>query len=43
MNTEYIKDIWLTAHETIPIKEVSNIPKLKPKKQSKEIKNNTHN
>ncbi len=39
---EYEKAIWNVAEKSLEIKEISNIPKLKPKKQSKENIENQH-
>jgi len=40
---EYEKDIWIVAEEVLQIKEVSNIPKLKPKQMSDLKKENLTN
>eukprot|EP00026_Physarum_polycephalum_P014325 Phypoly_transcript_14826.p1 GENE.Phypoly_transcript_14826~~Phypoly_transcript_14826.p1 ORF type:complete len:196 (+),score=27.50 Phypoly_transcript_14826:206-793(+) len=40
---QYEKDIWAVAQETLPIKSISNIPKLKPRKESDAKKENKHN
>ena len=39
----YEESIWKVAHEILPIKEVSNIPKLKPKKESDNKIENKYN
>ena len=40
---EYEKDVWAVAEEVLQIKEVSNIPKLKPKNLSEPKRENVHN
>src|SRR5271163_860813 len=40
---EYKKDVWVVAEEVLQIKEISNIPKLKPKNLSEPKRENVHN
>src|SRR5271163_2045687 len=40
---KYEKDVWAVAEEVLQIKEVFNIPKLKPKNLSEPKRENVHN